>query len=263
MKNYALILVLAAAGSLLVPEPACAQSTVDPGIVNPSPGPQLPDPMPYGDPPPNAVPMPGGGPMPYPPPMPYPSPLPNQAPIPNAGPMPPGYPPPGMGPMPGQMPPPNQRPMSNYGLDPYGVMVPHGGQMPGGPQTGDQIPPGAFPYVPPRIIHYGWPSLRIYRRDVPMPEPKPDATNRATKFVHPRSARLEIRTNSPARIYVDGEELDCIDGVFLVEPDHPLIPGVPYMHSVRVEGFDRQGREIARTVVVYLRKGRVTELTFY
>ena len=49
----------------------------------------------------------------------------------------------------------------------------------------------------------------------------------------------------------------------MVEPPKPLIPGQTYMHSVRVEGFDPQGREIARTVVVYLRKGRVTELTFY
>jgi hypothetical protein len=81
--------------------------------------------------------------------------------------------------------------------------------------------------------------------------------------LHPRTARLDVLTGGPARIYVDGEQLECVDGLFRVEPPMPLIPGVPYMHTVRVEGFDDQGREIARTVVVYLRFGRVTELTFY
>jgi hypothetical protein len=133
----------------------------------------------------------------------------------------------------------------------------------GDPSTPIEIPPGAFPFVPPRIIHYGWPALRIYRRDLPLPEPKPDPTSRETKRLHPRVARLDVLTRGPSRIYVDGEQLEAVDGLFRVEPVMPLIPGVPYMHNVRVEGFDDQGREIARTIVVYLRFGRVTELTFY
>jgi hypothetical protein len=135
--------------------------------------------------------------------------------------------------------------------------------LPGDPAAPVELPPGAFPFVPPRIIHYGWPALRIYRRDLPIPEPKPDPTSRETKFLHPRSARLDVLVKGPSRIYCDGEQLECIDGRFRVEPPLPLVPGVPYMHTIRVEGFDDQGREIARTVVVYLRFGRVTELTFY
>jgi hypothetical protein len=141
-------------------------------------------------------------------------------------------------------------------------------QAPVSPFPGDEpqrpaVPPGAFPFLPPKIIHYGWPALRIYRRDLPLPEPKPDPTIRETKFVHPRSAKLVIYTRQPARIYVDGNELECIDEMYQLEPPKPLIPGVPYMHTVRVEGFDDEGREIARTIVVYLRIGRVTELTFF
>ncbi len=141
-------------------------------------------------------------------------------------------------------------------------------QAPASPFPGDEpppaaIPPGAFPFLPPKIIHYGWPALRIYRRDLPIPEPKPDPTVRETKFVHPRSAKLVIFARQPARVYIDGEELEFIDEMFQMEPDKPLVPGVPYMHTIRVEGFDDNGREIARTIVVYLRIGRVTELTFY
>jgi hypothetical protein len=64
--------------------------------------------------------------------------------------------------------------------------------VPGDPGAPMELPPGAFPFVPPRIIHYGWPALRIYRRDLPIPEPKPDPTSRETKFLHPRSARLDV-----------------------------------------------------------------------
>jgi len=138
-----------------------------------------------------------------------------------------------------------------------------GAPLPGGEPQQPPMPPGAFPFLPPKIIHYGWPALRIYRRDLPLPEPKPDPTSRETKFVHPRSAKLVIYTRQPARIYVDGEELECIDELYQLEPPKPLIPGVPYMHTIRVEGFDDEGRQIARTIVVYLRIGRVTELTFY
>jgi len=126
-----------------------------------------------------------------------------------------------------------------------------------------EVPRGAFPFLPPKIIHYGWPALRIYRRDLPLPEPKPDPTKRETKFVHPRSAKLIIFARQPARIYIDGEELEYIDEMYQMEPARPLLPGVPYMHTIRVEGFDDDGREIARTIVVYLRMGRVTELTFF
>jgi hypothetical protein len=136
-------------------------------------------------------------------------------------------------------------------------------QVPGMLNQMGEVPPGAFPFLPPKIIHYGWPALRIYRRDLPIPEPKPDPTSRETKFVHPRSAKLVIYTRQPARIYIDGEELEYIDEMYQMEPAKPLLPGVPYMHTIRVEGFDDDGREIARTVVVYLRMGRVTELTFY
>lgn len=141
-------------------------------------------------------------------------------------------------------------------------------QAPVSPFPGDQaqmgdVPRGAFPFLPPKIIHYGWPALRIYRRDLPIPEPKPDPTVRETKFVHPRSAKLVIFTRQPARIYIDGEELEYIDEMYQMEPVRPLLPGVPYMHTIRVEGFDDDGREIARTIVVYLRMGRVTELTFF
>jgi hypothetical protein len=136
-------------------------------------------------------------------------------------------------------------------------------QVPGGLNQLGDIPPGASPFLPPKIIHYGWPALRIYRRDLPIPEPRPDPTTRETKFVHPRNARLVIFTRQPARIYIDGEELEYIDEMYQMEPARPLLPGVPYMHTIRVEGFDDSGREIARTIVVYLRMGRVTELTFY
>jgi hypothetical protein len=135
--------------------------------------------------------------------------------------------------------------------------------VPGTAAQMGEIPRGAFPFLPPKIIHYGWPALRIYRRDLPIPEPRPDPTQRETKFVHPRSAKLVIFTRQPARIYIDGEELEYIDEMYQMEPARPLLPGVPYMHTIRVEGFDGDGREIARTVVVYLRMGRVTELTFY
>jgi hypothetical protein len=136
-------------------------------------------------------------------------------------------------------------------------------QIPGVSNQTGQLPPGAFPFLPPKIIHYGWPALRIYRRDLPMPEPQPDPTRRETKFVHPRSAKLVIFTRQPARIYIDGEELECIDEMYQMAPPKPLLPGVPYMHTIRVEGFDDEGRQIARTIVVYLRMGRVTELTFF
>jgi hypothetical protein len=136
-------------------------------------------------------------------------------------------------------------------------------QIPGDQNRMGEVPPGAFPFLPPKIIHYGWPALRIYRRDLPIPEPRPDPTSRETKFVHPRSAKLVIFTRQPARIYIDGEELEYIDEMYQMEPAKPLLPGVPYMHTIRVEGFDDDGREIARTIVVYLRMGRVTELTFY
>ena len=136
-------------------------------------------------------------------------------------------------------------------------------RIPGLSDETGQLPPGAFPFLPPKIIHYGWPALRIYRRDLPIPEPKPDPTKRETKFVHPRSAKLVIFTRQPARIYIDGEELEYIDEMYQMEPAKPLLPGVPYMHTIRVEGFDDDGREIARTIVVYLRMGRVTELTFF
>src|SRR5579863_3089033 len=63
-----------------------------------------------------------------------------------------------------------------------------GAPLPGGEPQQPPMPPGAFPFLPPKIIHYGWPALRIYRRDLPLPEPKPDPTSRETKFVHPRSA---------------------------------------------------------------------------
>jgi hypothetical protein len=132
-----------------------------------------------------------------------------------------------------------------------------------GEENMSEVPRGAFPFLPPKIIHYGWPALRIYRRDLPLPEPKPDPTKRETKFVHPRSAKLVIFTRQPARIYIDGEELEFIDERYQMEPAKPLLPGVPYMHTIRVEGFDDEGREIARTIVVYLRIGRVTELTFF
>lgn len=140
-------------------------------------------------------------------------------------------------------------------------------QAPVAPYPGEEnlreVPRGALPFLPPKIIHYGWPALRIYRRDLPLPEPKPDPTKRETKFVHPRSAKLVIFTRQPARVYIDGEELEYIDEMYQREPPLPLLPGVPYMHTIRVEGFDDEGREIARTVVVYLRIGRVTELTFF
>ncbi|MBI3864275.1 MAG: hypothetical protein HY290_20520 [Planctomycetia bacterium] len=239
MKIHARILFVLAAACLLAANSAGAED--HPGYIFPAMGPLLPPPAP------DVRPAPDAGPAPL-----QPRPMPGPSLTPDAGPQP----------MP--MPQGQGAPVPNSGPFPYGMQPTHGESMPdGAPMMNDQIPPGAFPFVPPRIIHYGWPGLRIYRRDVPMPQPKPDPTSRETKFVHPRSARLEIRTKPPARIYVDGEELDCIDGVFLVEPDRPLMPGCTYMHSVRVEGFDPQGREIARTVVVYLRKGRVTELTFY
>ena len=136
-------------------------------------------------------------------------------------------------------------------------------QVPGDLNQMEAVPPGAFPFLPPKIIHYGWPALRIYRRDLPLPEPKPDPTSRETKFVHPRTAKLVIFTGQPSRIYIDGEELEYIDEMYQMEPARPLLPGVPYMHTIRVEGFDDDGREIARTIVVYLRMGRITELTFY
>lgn len=129
--------------------------------------------------------------------------------------------------------------------------------------AGDWVPDGAVPYLPPRVIHYGWPALRVYRRDLPFPKLKFDPKLHASRDIHPRQARLEIKVVSPARIYVDGEELDPVDGKYRLEPELPLWPGVPYMHSVRVESVDESGQEIARTVTVYLRMGRVTELTFY
>ena len=136
-------------------------------------------------------------------------------------------------------------------------------QIPGDQNQMRQFPPGALPFLPPKIIHYGWPALRIYRRDLPLREPKPDATSRETKFVHPRSAKLVIFARQPARIYIDGDELEYIDEMYQMEPPIPLLPGVPYMHTIRVESFDDEGREIARTIVVYLRMGRITELTFF
>ncbi|HEY3969066.1 MAG TPA: hypothetical protein VGM05_31240 [Planctomycetaceae bacterium] len=282
MKIHAHLLVVAAAGCLLIANPVQAQD--HPGYITRAPGPQLtppttdagptPDlePVPDSQPLPSAGPMPAPGQMPYGQPMPAPGQMPYGQPMAVPGQMPFGQPMPGYGMMPNAQQPtpccgqtPNMAPLPNGGPLPYGMPGSNRGPMPTPvAAAGAQLPPGAFPYVPPRIIHYGWPGIRIYRRDVPMPQPKPDDSNRAaTKFVHPRAARLEIRTVPPARIYVDGEELDCIDGVYMVEAPKPLIPGVNYMHSVRVEGFDPQGKEIARTVVVYLRKGRVTELTFY
>ena len=123
-------------------------------------------------------------------------------------------------------------------------------------------PNGAVPFIPPRILHYGWPGLRVHRRDVPLPSPKPTETNLETKSLHPRTSRLEIRTRGPARVLIDNEPVELIDGCYLVEHPRPLIPGTTYMHTVRVEEVDARGIEVARTVVVYMRKGRVTELTF-
>lgn len=136
-------------------------------------------------------------------------------------------------------------------------------QLPDAPPAGEWAPTGAIPYLPPRVIHYGWPALRVYRRDLPFPKLKFDPKIHASREIHPRQARLEIHVDLPARIYIDGEELEPVDGKYRVEPEQPLIPGVPYMHSVRVESFDEGGQEIARTITVYLRMGRVTELTFY
>jgi hypothetical protein len=135
--------------------------------------------------------------------------------------------------------------------------------LPEAPASARELPPaGAIPFLPPRIIHYGWPGLKIYRRDAPLPQPKPTETDLETKSLHPRTSRLEIRTRGPARVFVDGEDVACVDGVYQIEHPRPLIPGTTYMHTIRVEEVDANGREIARTIVVYMRKGRVTELTF-
>lgn len=125
-------------------------------------------------------------------------------------------------------------------------------------------PYGATPTEPSsRLLRFGWPSIAVTRRDLPYPEEEERGPKAMQKVYHPRRARLEIIAPSMARIFVDGKELECNNGFYRFEHEKELIPGNPYMHDVRVEGHDGTGNFSARTVSVYLRLGRVTELTFH
>jgi hypothetical protein len=114
-----------------------------------------------------------------------------------------------------------------------------------------------------RLLRFGWPAIGVTRRDLPLPEEESDKPQAVQKVYHPRNARLEIHAPATARVYLDGKELECSNGFYRFEHDKALIPGAVYMHDVRVESRDAAGHVAARTVSVYLRMGRVTELTFH
>ncbi len=104
-------------------------------------------------------------------------------------------------------------------------------------------------------VYGSWPTQGIYRRDLPF-RPYPELET------HPRQAALAIYPPANSRVYLDGAELAPQKGLYVHAPKLPLLPGVPYAHDVRVESLAESGATNARTVTVYLRMGRLTELTF-
>jgi hypothetical protein len=116
-------------------------------------------------------------------------------------------------------------------------------------------------YPPPRLLTYGWPSMGVVRRDLPMPRKKKTVESDSTEE-DPRKARLEIFAPAGARVFVDEEELFCDQGAYHAEPEKPLIPGYPEVRDVRIEAYDAMGNFQERTVTVYLRMGRLTQLFF-
>jgi hypothetical protein len=117
--------------------------------------------------------------------------------------------------------------------------------------------PLGLPRSQPRVLRFGWPEASVWRRDLPLTVSLDPRT-----ALHPRMARLEVHTCQPARATIDGHEIPCEQGVFRWEPELPLLPGIAEMHDVRVETLAADGSWRARTVVVYLRMGLITELTF-
>lgn len=108
---------------------------------------------------------------------------------------------------------------------------------------------------PDRTQSAGWPWIGVYRHDLPYPD----------ESESPRMAELAVVAPPGSRVYMDGKEIEfhAKEGVFRHKPKDPLWPDVAYIREVRVESPTGDGvTEIARTVTVYMRLGRVTVLTF-
>lgn len=108
---------------------------------------------------------------------------------------------------------------------------------------------------PDRTQSAGWPWIGVFRHDLPYPD----------ETESPRMAELAVVAPQGSRVYMDGKEVEYHEkeGVFRHKPKDPLWPDVAYIREVRVESPSGDGTtEIARTVTVYMRLGRVTVLTF-
>lgn len=89
--------------------------------------------------------------------------------------------------------------------------------------------------------------------------PYPDLGDRAM----PRLSMLDIHVPADALLYVDDQHVPTQDGFYRFDSKLPLIPGVEYVHEVRVERIANGQVVAVREVDVWLRMGRLTELTFY
>lgn len=109
--------------------------------------------------------------------------------------------------------------------------------------------------VPPaHCLDYAF-SLGLMKRYFPYP----DEDDRAM----PRASMLDIHIPPDARLFIDGNEVAAFDGFFRYDSKKQLIPGVAYIHEIRVERLVGGFPVAVREVDVYLRMGRLTELTFY
>lgn len=108
---------------------------------------------------------------------------------------------------------------------------------------------------PDRTQSAGWPWIGVFRHDIPYPD----------ESASPRMSEIEVQAPPGSRVYMDGKEIEfhAKEGVFRHKPKDPLLPDVAYIREVRVESPTGDGvTEIARTVTVYMRLGRITVLTF-
>jgi len=93
------------------------------------------------------------------------------------------------------------------------------------------------------------PPARI--RDVPHPDLKD----------HPRISGLQVIAPAGARVTLNGKALAGSGKTRTFTPDEQLMPGIPYKYTVTAEVV-HGGQSFSRSETVWLRAGRMMELTF-
>ena len=94
------------------------------------------------------------------------------------------------------------------------------------------------------------PPARI--RDLPHPDLKG----------HPRISGLQVIVPAGARVTLNGKELAATGKTRTFTPDdEQLMPGIPYKYIVKAEVV-HGGQSFSRSETVWLRAGRMMELTF-